>query len=559
MKRRITAVLLGLLLSIAGCMTGCDKDKGSGAGYLFSYTLTQNPENLDPQMATDAASKTVIGNLFEGLYRLDDAGNVVPALAEQCVVSEDGLTYTFTLRQDCFWYLPAEAKAFAEAESKGDSSGDTYAGTPVTASDFVFAFRRIFQPETHSPYGRMFSCLKNASAILQGQASYESIGVTAPDPHTLVMQLDYANGELQALLASTAAMPCREDFFTTTKGRYGLDEDSVISNGAFYLRMWFYDPYGPDNQISMRRNPLNDAYDRIYPSSLTFYMQDAETENFKSGKTDCLVTPDSRYSSDSAYTTVSYASMTLGLIFNPDDPQYANSSLRKALAQGLNRAEYAEELKSDLAAASGIVPPAVTMLGKSYRELVAEASFFDEDAAAAKTAYTAALQELQTESLKSTQILVPSGLMDYTVLHTIVRRWSDLFGFYIGVEEVTQSEYDKRLAAGDYAIALYALTGERNSASHILEQFTAQDAPFGISEGAATLLTNTLAEIASQASRRDSVEIYRAAESTLLADRCFIPLFYKQEYLVWRTCNADIGFDAFGNQVFFRHAKHFED
>ncbi len=297
----------------------------------------------------------------------------------------------------------------------------------------------------------------------------------------------------------------------------------------------------------------------MYPSNLTFYIQDAQKaeQNFRDSLTDCLITADSSYAASGKYTTLSYESVTYGLIFNPRHSQYSNASLRKALSLGARSADYAAMLGADTTEASALVPPAVRMLGKEYRELVSQQSVqpAGQDAA---VLYTQALEELGIASLESAQILVPAGLTDYAALHEIVRRWSDLFGFYIGIDPVDPETYAQRLQDGEYAIALYGTGSDYNSPAGALQQLLEQQGMLGMSEQTLRDVQAQLQEAAGVENLSGTLEHYRAAERLLLEDACFIPLFYKQEYLVFRPDNEDLAFDPFTGQVFFADAKHFE-
>src|SRR5699024_8776026 len=103
--------------------------------------------SLDPQIGTDGASFQVVASMMEGLYQLDPDGNAVPGMAEKTEVSEDGLTYTFTIR-DAKW-----------------TNGDA-----VTAHDFVYAWQRLVDPETGSEYAYIMDIagVENAAAIMDG-------------------------------------------------------------------------------------------------------------------------------------------------------------------------------------------------------------------------------------------------------------------------------------------------------------------------------------------------------------------------------------------------------
>ena len=354
---RLAALLLAavfLPLTCSGCSLPFQKQDGDGSGYLFTASLTSNPKSLDPQSATDASSKTIIENLYEGLMELDETGTPQPAAAESYTISPDGCTYTFELHNDRYWF-------FDENQNDEIDDGEKWA---VTAADYVYAFQRIFNPETQSPYTDAFSCLKNAQAIQSGQADYTTIGVQAISSTQLQFTLDHPNTRFLSLLATTAAMPCSQSFFEQTKGRYGLDQDSVASCGAFYMRLWFYDPYGKDNLIYMRRNAANTPARSVSPTNLTFQIrntQQAAADDFAAGNADVLVTPiqQTQYTDSENYTTTAERATTLGLIFNPDFAAFHNANIRKGLSMGINRFAIGKNSNDDLKGAFSIIPPAV--------------------------------------------------------------------------------------------------------------------------------------------------------------------------------------------------------
>ena len=135
--------------------------------------------------------------------------------------------------------------------------------------------------------------------------------------------------------------PCHaaKPFFQQTKGRYGLDKDSVASCGAFYLRLWFYDPYGNQNQIFMRRNSVNAEARRVYPTNLTFQIRKSNNEtaaDFSNGTADLFISPvyQAQYMESNNYAVTASRATTLGLIFNPNDAAFSNHKIRQALFHG---------------------------------------------------------------------------------------------------------------------------------------------------------------------------------------------------------------------------------
>ena len=198
---RMTAVVLAA--TFAFLLTGCG---GSSASTSFTWFVDNIPANLDPQVATKAEDVIACENLYGGLVRRNASGELVPDLCERWEISSDGLTYTFYLK-----------------------SGLTYTGTKgaatdyaITAEDFVYAFRRVFDPQTASPYAVEFSAIKNSAAVLDGTADSGTLGVSAIGELTLVFRLSERDDTFLSKLTLPGAMPCDEAFFESTRGTYGL-------------------------------------------------------------------------------------------------------------------------------------------------------------------------------------------------------------------------------------------------------------------------------------------------------------------------------------------------
>lgn len=137
----------------------------------------------------------------------------------------------------------------------------------------------------------------------------------------------------------------------------------------------------------------------------------------------------------------------------------------------------------------------------------------------------------------------------------ICQGWQDLFGSYIGIETVTPGEFSNRIAEGEYTIALYGLTAERNSCREFLESFGEHAELFGFSS---EKYTECMTELSSAVRLADTVDICGRAEQAALETYCFVPLFYKRQYLVYTADNTDVHGDLFGGIIDFRDAKHFE-
>ena len=522
-----------------------NEDKGDGLNHMYDAPLLGNPGSLDPQYASDPSSNTVIKNMYSGLMQSDDNGNISCCNAASYTISPDGKTYTFTLRQDNYWFADKNRNDVIEKSEY----------FPVKAEDYVFAFQRLLDPKMQSPYGKMYSCIKGGEKIIAGELPAGSAGVRAVDDFTLEIKLDYPSTEFLNLLAASPASPCNKEFFDSTKGTYGLDDKSVMSNGAFYMRQWFYDPYGNHNILYMRRNDINTSLERqVLPSFLSFTIEKTESDvrdKFKDDSVECYTTLSSSDTS-SKYNVEQKSCITLGLIFNQKEGYFANENLRKALAYSINRKELADELSDDLIAAYGAVPPAVRIAGKSYREMTDDNSFDVYDPAKAQKLVEKAKEELKIGSFDTIKILVCADTVDSAYLHLLSQSWQDELGIYIGVEDVTKEEFYKRLDEGKYGLALYPLKADMAIPASVFSCFENDKYLKENSDG-----KNHSADILRSASVPEELERCTAAEHELLEKCSFIPVFYKNSYLISHSDNEDIFYDPFTGAVDFRSAKNY--
>lgn len=207
MKRILILLTMALMTILVGCGQEQSKD-------TLKVMIESNVVSLDTSQAVDPVSFEVIADCIDGLMQLDESGQAVPAIAESYDVSPDGKTYTFHLR-DAKW-----------------SNGD-----PVRAEDFVFAWRRHCAEAEEYSYmlGSRVACVKNADAVIKG-ADPATLGVSAPDAKTLVVELDAPVSFFPALMSFPTFYPINEKFFNSLeKGTYGTSPQTFLANGAFTL------------------------------------------------------------------------------------------------------------------------------------------------------------------------------------------------------------------------------------------------------------------------------------------------------------------------------------
>lgn len=536
----VSVLLTALMMPL---FTGCSGDQDDGTGYLFTCTIPGNPECLDPQYTDNPNSETILANMMEGLLRLDAYGRILLAGAESYQISDDGLTYEFKLKNNCYWF----ASGMEQKDAK-----------PVTARDYVFAFRRLLDPDTHAPHAQDFLSIENASEILDGSEKPETLGVIAQDGATLIFHLAQPDEEFLMLLTQNCAVPCNEDFFLSTKGRYGLSQETILCNGAFYLTKWAYDDYGSGNFLTFRKNSLYHDAEQVSPSSLQFNIMRSQSgvdEDFSEKNSDCILTTTypGDYLTSGDYRVETHSVRTWGLIFNPDHQTLQERQLREALASGIDRETNAVRSHRNFTPAYGLIPPAVRFLGRSYRELCADEPL---GIASDPESATALFQELELpmSQINSLRILIPDSFDNQQALLSICQEWQNLFHQYIGIESVPDSEYQKRLTDGDYSIALYSFKPEYHNGGSLLREIAGEADFLGLD---ATELYACLERIAQTEQTAQTLESYRECEEIILQELAFIPLYYQNLYFISTSENTGIWCNPFTRAIYFRDARHF--
>ena len=176
MKKRNVIALAGVALLSAGILAACSggsKSSSSSNGQKFSYVYETEPENLNYITSGKAATHDITGNLIDGLFENDKYGNLIPSLAKDWTVSQDGLTYTYKLRDDAKWY---------------DSEGEEYAD--VTAKDFVTGIKYAADNKSEMLYIIQDS-IKGLNDYVKGKnKDFSAVGIKAVDDHTLQITLN---------------------------------------------------------------------------------------------------------------------------------------------------------------------------------------------------------------------------------------------------------------------------------------------------------------------------------------------------------------------------------
>lgn len=437
-----------LLLSagvLSACGSGGDGDgatEGTASSNVASSDAILNVQfdvevaSMDPQIATDGTSFEVIAAITEGLYTLDADGNAIPAVVESEEVSEDGMTYTFKLRDDAKW-----------------SNGDD-----VTANDFVFAWQRVVDPEVASEYNFIMGVagVENANDIMAGEKDVDELGVVAVDDKTLEVTLDFPVTFFKSLMTFPSFYPMNEAFFTEKGDTYGTSPDTLLSNGPFVITS--YEPAA--TTIELAKNEEYADADDVQLAGIKYQIiKDSQqaTLSFQNGDIDLATLSGEQvdlFKDDPAFTNIMEGYLWY-LSANQKVAGLENVNLRLAMAQAFDKDQIVNNVLKDGSIAADFLVPKDLATGPDGEDFRATSdTYLPFDVAAAQEHYEAAKKELNQDSFTYTMIVEDTEASINVAQVIKAQLEENLPGFTLNIEQMPKKNRVERMQAGDYEVVL---------------------------------------------------------------------------------------------------------
>lgn len=432
-------------------MTVCCFGLAGAEDRYLGVMLSTNVMSLDTNLATDGESFEVIADCIDGLMQMDADGAAIPAMAESYELSEDGKTYTFHLR-DAKW-----------------QNGD-----PVTANDFVFAWRRICQEAGEYAYlfDTSVGCVKNADAIIYEGADPTTLGVSAPDEKTFVVELEVPVSFFPSLMYFPTFYPINEAFYNSCEaGTYGTSPETFLANGAFVLES--YTP-GTAN-LSVKKNEGYWDAGRVKLAGIKYQVvgsSDNALTAFKTGALDVVTISGNQVASAqkdaklSENLTVTGAGYLWYLTFsqtenNAEGGKLANTNLRLAISNSIDREALVEDYVMDGSLDTyTAVPPQFAASATTGEDFSADQEKFADvcgyNPEKALEYYNAAIEELGTDTFTFTMIYGNNEGDEVAKVAQAIKSQveENLPGLTINLQPMTKAERIDKMQNDNFDVAL---------------------------------------------------------------------------------------------------------
>ncbi|KRM71614.1 peptide ABC transporter substrate-binding protein [Lacticaseibacillus brantae] len=377
---------LGVLAGVAVAalfLVACGGNQSSSSTDTKTWSRMEGDviSSMDSAVVTDAISGQALVDTMDGLYRYAGS-DLQPAMASKIVTpTNDGKTYTFKLR-DAKW-----------------SNGD-----PVTAQDFVFAWKRAIDPKTKSQYAYLFSGIVNADDIMAGKKAASTLGVKAIDDKTFEVTLDHAIPYFGTMMVNPVFFPQNQKVVEKAGKNYGTNSDNIVSNGPFILKNWngtgnsWNEVKNKDywNAKNVKLNKINVQVIKDPSTAMNLY---------QSGKLDdaTLSGAQAAQAKTMKDVTALKQATTFYLELNEKKtPALKNEKLRQAISMSLNRKEFIDKVLQDSSVApTGLVPENLAKNPTTGED-------FSKEAAKTTSQYTkydkTEAKKLWSEGLKETNV-----------------------------------------------------------------------------------------------------------------------------------------------------------
>jgi len=524
--------------------TDAEKEPAAGGkaeNQVFRMNISAEPPSLDPAQAQDQTSFTVMVGLYEGLTRMNAAGEAEPAVAESWETSEDGKTWTFKLRQDAKW-----------------SNGD-----PVTAHDFEYSWKRTLDPnlDPPAPYAYQLYYLENAADYNTPDSgvTVDQVGVKALDDYTLEVKLANPTPYFLSLTSFVTYYPVHK---ATVEGNpaWATEAASFVGNGAFTLAEWTH-----NDSIKLAKNENFFNKDQINFTEVHMSMiaeSQTELNLYNTGELDWTGGPNGEIPSEQipvlkndpeANLVIQGIASTYYMNFNNKKKPFDNVKVRKALAMAVNRQLLIDKITlGNQQPAYGFVSTGIKGLNDEFRKEVDDKQYFQEDLEAAKKLWAEGIAEAGWDPATGFTITHNTGEGHRRIATALADMWKSAFGVGVKIEEQEWAVFLQNRTALNYDVARAGWGADYNDPMTFIDMFTTTSGnnDIGFNNAEYDQLVKEAYATQDNAKR---MELMAKAEKILIGDNmALLPLYYYTRIWMNKPYVKDVVIDYSGNMDFTR-------
>lgn len=516
--------LFGLFLGLLA-LTGCGVDHPD----TVSFVLEAEPSRLDPAMSTALTESDTELQLFEGLTRLDDHDDPQPALAKSWEISPDGKTYIFHLRDNLTW-------------------SD---GTPLTAHDLEYAWKRVVDPDVASENAYMLFCIDKAEDYFKRQATADEVGVKATDDKTLVVHLTNPTPYFLNLTAFHCYYPVPQHVVEAHPDTWASDAEGLVGNGPFKIVSWKH-----SSEITMVKNDQYWDKDAVKLATLDFPISDSQATRLtlvESNQANMTVEPppadQERLEKMGLYKIAPYLGAYY-YVFNVQQKPFDDVRVRKAFALAVQRKGLMEHIvRGEKEAAYAWVPPGMKdpVTGKDFR--AEGGNLITEDAAQARQLLQEAGYD-EKHPLPEVTLLFNTNEMHKAVAEALQAMWKENLGVSVRLMNQESKVFMASRAQGDYQIARASWIADYVDPMSFLDVFADEENDAQYHNPAYNDLIQKAKSTNDEAKR---MAYMHEAEQMLFDDCVIIPLYYTTQPYVAQPYIKGYHWSPLG-LVDFKHA-----
>lgn len=529
--KRLVVLLLSVVLVLGALLAGCSSQSKTAttsqgqSEQVLNLNLGEEPPTLDPQKATDEVSITVLNAVLEGLVRYNKDGKIEKGsgLAKDWKISDDGLTYTFYLK-DAKW-------------------SD---GNPITAYDFEYAWKRALDPKTGSQYAYQLYYIKGAEEYNSGKGSADQVGVKALDDKTLQVTLKAPAPQFLGLTSFVTYLPLEKSVYEKYGDKVGSDPSTMVFSGPFIIKEWNH-----EQNIVLEKNPNYWGKDNVKLDKINFSMikdNNSLVQNYDTGALDSIFIPGDyidKYKDSPEFHTYALATVWY-LQFNNKDKIFKNANIRKAFTLAVNRELFVKEvMKNGSIPAEAVVPPGIPGYNGDFRSEAGPGYFKDNDVAQAKEYLQKGLQELGLSKLPTIKFL--TGDSDTAKKYSVAlqQMWNQALGVQVEIQNVAFKVRLDMMDRGDYQIVLAGWGADYNDPMTFLDMWETNNG-----NNTAFYSNPEYDKLIEQAKvngdPKSRVEEMIQAEKILMEDMPIGPLWFQARAYVVKPYVKNLYFPAFG-------------